>query len=239
MVVLQAFLDESYNADFFSIGAAIAEADDWDAVEDGFHQIIKQAVKDYGISHDAELHGHELMGGSNGWEPLRGKHREIADIYATALRILIDHHVVFIFRGIDVLRLRRRYKYPDPPHKIVLGHILERIDDYGKTQGAGPNSMIAACDEVGTQIEHQADFLSAKLLGTPGYRSSKLERISAPLNFLSSQPVPEIQAADLAVYLYRRRATIPHENHPAAQRTRNRLWEIIAPHIFHEGIWCP
>jgi hypothetical protein len=51
--------------------------------------------------------------------------------------------------------------------------------------------------------------------------------------------VPEIQAADLAVYLYRRRATIPRENHPAAQRTRNRLWEIIVPHIFHEGIWYP
>lgn len=237
--MLCAYLDESYTADFSSIGAIIAEQDVWDSVQREFAKIVDNAVEMHGVNPDAELHGHEIMGGAGAWKPLRGKHREAAGVYQRALRVLADHDVRIVLRGLDVARLNARYKYPQLPHAAVLGHLLERVNDEAARQGVSDDSVIVLCDQVGTQIEHNEAFETSKVFGTPGYRSSRLPKLSAPLNFVDSRYTAGVQAADLVTYLYRRRSVTPAERHPAAQRTMNRLWSTVQPLIVHDLVWLP
>ncbi|WP_366223433.1 DUF3800 domain-containing protein [Rathayibacter toxicus] len=57
---------------------------------------------------------------------------------------------------------------------------------------------------MATQEEHRSQFENYRSLGTPGYRSSRLDLISSPIQFASSKNTPGLQAVDLAVYLHRR-----------------------------------
>lgn len=237
--MLLAYLDESYSADFYSIGAVVADPEAWEEIEHGLAEVVAYAAATYGTDPAAELHGHELMGGSGGWKALRGKHREAADVYLRAVRVLRASSASILFRGVDVVRLNARYKYPALPHGVVLGHLLERIDDEAARRGAPHDSVIVLCDQVGTQIEHRREFSMFRAGGTPGYRPSQLRHLSEPLNFVDSSAVLGVQAADLVTYLYRRREVVPVERHRAAQRTMNQLWHTMSPLIRHRWVWLP
>ncbi|PZF10031.1 hypothetical protein DEJ25_13270 [Curtobacterium sp. MCPF17_011] len=232
-----AYVDESYDKDFYFIGAAVGTQEQWDRVEAAFDAIRNIAAELHGTPSDAELHGHELMGGKGPWRSLRGKHREAAGIYLTALRAARSVGIRYLFRGVDVGRLNARYSYPDPPHDVTLGHLLERIEDYtiGRKQ---TEQTIVVADEIATQTEHQRAFAGYQRFGTAGYRSSRLNWISAPINFASSKGSDGLQAVDLATYVYFRSQRI-RSPHPKAQATQERLWNEVAPVTSHRHTWLP
>lgn len=236
--MLIAHLDESYNRDFYFIGAAIADEAAWERVEENYDAIRAVTQERHNIPNAAEFHGHELMGGRGDWGSLRGKHREAAGIYAAVLRASRAAGVRYIFRGVDVARLNARYSYPEPPHTVVLGHLLERINDYARLNSFGTQVIVVA-DEIATQDEHQAQFKAYQELGTGGYRSSRLGHISAPINFASSHLTPGLQAVDMATYIHRRAATPGQQQHPKAQAVTDRLTGIIYPSTTHKHIWFP
>lgn len=237
--VLIAYLDESYNQDFYFIGAAVTTQEKWEQLEQGYTALRIQIAADHGVPPDVEFHGHELMGGAGEWAPLRGKHREAAGIYAAALRIARDAEVRYLFRGIDVNRLNARYRYPEQPHKIVLQHLLERVNAYRRDHFFwDTEEVIVIADEIATQDEHRQQFESYRLLGTPGYRSSRLDLISSPIQFASSRKAVGLQAIDLAVYLHRRRKTVI-ETHPKSAATMARLGRVIDACTSHDWIWTP
>ncbi len=237
--MLIAYVDESYNQDFYFIGAAITTQEKWEQLEEGYAALRKQIGADHGVPADVEFHGHELMGGAGEWSPLRGKHREAAGIYAAALRIARDAEVRYLFRGVDVNRLNARYRYPDQPHKVVLQHLLERVNAYRRQYFfSDTEEVIVVADEIATQEEHRRQFESYQLLGTPGYRSSKLDLISSPIQFASSKNAVGLQAVDLAVYLRRRRHTVT-ETHPKSAATMARLSGLVEVSTSHDWIWTP
>lgn len=237
--MLIAYVDESYTQDFYFIGAAIMTQEQWEVLEDAYDTIRTRAANGYGVPADAELHGHELMGGSGDWKPLRGRHREAANIYAAALHAAEEAGVRYLFRGVDVQRLNARYRYPDQPHSIVLGHLLERVNEHRRDFHVFDNEqVIVVADEISTQDDHKKQFESYQLIGTPGYRSSKLDLISAPIQFASSKDSAGLQAADLAVYLHRRRQTVT-ESHPKAASTMNRLGKYLDAATAHSWTWTP
>lgn len=237
--MLIAYLDESYNQDFYFIGAAIMTQDQWGELEDRYALIRRRAADDYGVPSTVELHGHELMGGSGNWKPLRGRHREAANIYAAALHAAEAVGVHYLFRGVDVQKLNARYRYPDQPHSIVLSHLLERVNEYRRDlHSTDMEQVIIVADEISTQDEHKRQFESYQAIGTPGYRSSKLDLISAPIQFASSASSIGLQAIDLAVYLYRRRLTIT-ETHPKAASTMRRLGRHLDSSTAHAWTWQP
>jgi len=119
--MLLAYVDESYDRDFYYIAAAIAPQDVWDELESALDQIRARTAEQHGLPADVELHAHEIMGGEGDWRPLRGKHREAAGIYPAALTAARDAGVKYVFRGVDIGRLNARYKYPDQPHGVVFG----------------------------------------------------------------------------------------------------------------------
>ncbi|PPG55758.1 DUF3800 domain-containing protein [Rathayibacter sp. AY1C5] len=237
--MLIAYVDESYTQDFYFIGAAVTTQEKWEQLERGYAALREQIAADHGVPADVEFHGHELMGGAGEWAPLRGKHREAAGIYAAALRIAQEAEVRYLFRGVDVKRLNARYRYPEQPHKVVLQHLLERVNEYRRyVFSSDTEEVIVVADEIATQEEHRRQFESYQLLGTPGYRPSKLDLISSPIQFASSRNAAGLQAVDLAVYLHRRRQTVT-ETHPKSAATMARLSGLVTASTSHDWIWTP
>jgi hypothetical protein len=235
--MLLAYVDESYDRDFYYMAAAIAPQDVWDELERVLEELRARTAQLHGLPVDVELHGHEIMGGKGEWGPLRGKHREAAGIYAAALTAARHAGVKYVFRGVDITRLNARYKYPEQPHGVVFGHLLERINDHALSIRE-PDQVVVVADEIATQDEHRRQFEGYRLSGTPGYRSSTLLRISSPINFASSRLTPGLQVVDLAAYLHHRRSTVV-ESHRAARATVRRLSALIETTTVHNLTWEP
>lgn len=235
---LVAYLDESYNSERFFLGSAIAPAETWNTVDQRLIQLRDIQVELHGISPEAELHAHEILGGKGEWKPLRGKHREANQIIKLALSILQEEQVKFIFRGVDVTRLNARYKYPRPPHAVALQHTLERINEHAKRLGETEPVLLYA-DIVDTKEELQAQFAGYKENRTDGYRPSNLEHLQQPIRFLDSRLSPGLQAVDIGIYLYRRFECIPVEKNANAQRARKPLENLLQEMTVHRHTWLP
>lgn len=235
--VLIAYVDESYDRDYYFLGAAIASYEAWDALASRYDAVRAATAERHHIPADAEFHGHEIMGGTGDWSAFRGKHREAVGVYVAALRAARDCGVRYLFRGLDISRLHARYAYPHQPHDIVFSHLLERIDEYTAKTHQTEQTIVVA-DQIATQEDHKAQFIGYQQDGTAGYRPSKLERISAPINFADSRQTPGLQAADLAVYIHRRRSTM-REKHPQARRSMARIINLIDPTTEHSWTWKP
>lgn len=235
--MLIAYVDESYDQEFFYIGAALATPAQWERIAVELDTVREQTAELHGTPRNAELHGHELMGGKGCWKPLRGKHREAAGIYVRALTIARQHGVRYIFRGLDVRRLNSRYKYPHPPYTVVLSHLLERINEQTCREGHKEPTLVVA-DQITDEAVQQAKYLSYREDGTPGYRSSKLDKLDAPISFCDSSATDGLQIADLAIYAHRRRERTPLQD-PRAVKTLRRICNQIDPSTRYAGTWQP
>jgi len=235
--MLIAYVDESYEGDLYCIGAAIAEQDVWETVEDGLEKLRRLNNDLHGTPLDAEFHAHCIMNGRADWKPLRSRAREATQIYKAALEVARDANVRYIFRGMDVARQKARYRYPNPPHSVVLGHLLERINDYAKVTTPGQQCIVVA-DDIASKPTLQREFEEYQKIGTGGYRTSRLEQISAPFTFSDSRGVDGIQVADLGTYIFRRRSD-PGPVHPRAQKAQKMLWGVIDETCTHRNIWLP
>lgn len=236
--MLTAYLDESYDSSFYFIGAAIADNEAWDRLAIGYSDIRALTASLHGTGVDAEFHGHSLMNACDGWSALFGKHRETAGIYRAALIAAANVGVQYIFRGVDVQRLNARYRYPDQPHKVVLGHLLERIEQFADSRHEDEPIAIVA-DEIATQAEHQVQFRSYQEVGTPGYRSSNLPHLADHVDFESSDAFVGLQAIDMALYVRRRLSDSTVGRNRKALATRSRLWACVSPSVYHNWVWEP
>lgn len=236
--MLIAYLDESYNRDFYFIGAAIAADEQWSALDAEYEATRATTRAHHDIPAGAEFHGHQIMDGKGEWRALRGKHREAAGVYTAVLTANHAAGVQYIFRGVDVARLNARYSYPYPPHTVVLSQLLERINDYTRLNSPTAETIIVA-DEIATQDQHQAQFRVHQELGTGGYRTSQLEHISPPINFANARLSTGLQAVDMATYIHRCTATPGQTQHPKAQAVTDRLAQLIYSSTSERSIWYP
>ncbi|MDO4888173.1 MAG: DUF3800 domain-containing protein [Actinomycetaceae bacterium] len=237
--MLIAYVDESFpqGQDFYFIGAAIAEQDAWNDLEDKFANLRSKFATLHGLPSEIEFHGHEIMGGAHEWKGLRGRHREAFSVYNEALRAVASADVSFLFKGLDVVRLAKRYSDPFPPYMVTMTFLLEKINEHARTQS--PDECIVVADMNSLQDKFQKNFEDYKTRGTFGYKKSKLERLSSPLNFADSSTVIGLQAIDLALYVYQRCHCAPENEHPKARRSREKLWAIIEPNVTYQNIWYP
>lgn len=100
--VLIAYVDESYDRDFYFIGAAVANIEQWEHLSDAYGSIRRRTAAEHGTDPRIEFHAHELMGGNGAWAQFRGRHREAAGVYIAALRASRECGVRYLFRGVDV-----------------------------------------------------------------------------------------------------------------------------------------
>ena len=233
---LVAFVDESYRDDHYYVGAVVCASGNLIDLSQRLSAIRHECARKYGVDPQAtEFHAHDLMQGRNDWDALRGRTGEAVWVYRQVVRAIVDTNSRILIEGIDVRRLHARYAYPDPPHEVALRHLLERIDE--RCADAG-RTVHVECDIIDKQNELTRVFQRFASTGTPGYRSSRLPRIHQPLSFVDSRTSDGVQAADMAIYLYRR-AKEEHAGNVRAAKATARLMTAMQPAITHERKWCP
>lgn len=225
VLVLYAFVDESYTSDRYYVSALVVDEQELGAIAAGVAS-AKRYAEGFGIVAGAELHGYEIMSGEGAWEPIRGQHRAAAAIYGRALAEIAAVRGARLFiQGVDVARLNARYRYPEPPHLVALRHVLEDVDRYASACRQG---VIVIEDEVPDQADHAHKVAGYQRLTTGGYKPRDLRRIEMPIRFGSSAESPGLQASDLAVYLHRRiDAHVDADSRAAA--AADRLWTMLRP----------
>jgi hypothetical protein len=223
--MLYAFIDESYTQDRYYMSAFVVDEDHLGAVS-AAAGVARKYAEGFGIPEDAELHAYQIMSGRGEWKPIRGNHRAAIAIYGNALRQFAGLPTGKLFvSGVDVVRLNARYRYPDPPHRATLRYLLEAVDRYAKKV---KQRVVIIADEVPDQESHGQRMADYQLIGTGGYRPSKLESIDMPINFGSSAQSPGLQASDLMVYAFRR-LDAHTESNVRARAAVEGLWAITEP----------
>lgn len=151
------------------------------------------------------------------------------------MQTIADHDVRVIVRGVDIVRLHKRYSAPDHPHSITLTHIIERIDEYAEFVD---DHALMIADEVDGQDDYRRDLWQYQRSSTWGYRSRQITRIVDTIHFAPSTSSRLVQAADLIAYLARRRETHV-ETDERAERANAALWARIQPRVWHNNCWLP
>ncbi|WP_305785827.1 DUF3800 domain-containing protein [Symbioplanes lichenis] len=231
--MLLAYLDESYSKDWYFMAALLCDGAGAQALSKALDEIVEKAVAAHGVAEDAELHGYELFQGEGWWRGVPPRAR--IGVYNRAFQAIADHGNALILRGMDSAGQRQRYAVVKPPHTVVLGHLLERIDDYCRSQN---QHVLAIADEVGEQSVHRQDVAHYRKHRTGGYRSRRLTQVVDTLHFAPSDASRLIQAIDLVTFLYRRIETHT-ESDERAKRANQALWARIEPLIVHRLCWYP
>lgn len=206
--------------------AAVALSEELDGV-------AAKAACAYGLSKDVELHGHEIFQAKGGWRAVPPRAR--VGVFDDFVEAVAAQDVRVIARAMDVVGQKARYTYCDPPHTVVLQHLLERIDEHAEDLG---EYALVIADEVEGQAQHRADLSAYKERGTIGYRRRRLTRIVDTLHFAPSHASRLVQAADMIAFLYRR--TFTHqESDERSRKAKIAMWNRLAPRVHHELCWFP
>ena len=217
---LHAFLDESYGADHYYMAAVVVDDLEYRKLCDGLDRVASTAHEQFNVDPDVEFHAHDIMQGRKSWECFRGQVHEAVALYRAAARAVRESGALLIIEGVDVTRLNNRYKYPDPPYDVTLRHALERVNECAERCEL---LCRVTADFVNDHNQHRAAVEGYMRTGTPGYRTSKLERLVQPVQWSDSGDERGIQAADMLAYMYRR----VHEPEPSRSGRADRAARTI------------
>ena len=232
--MLLTYLDESYNDERYYIAALAVPEDQVRPLTLALDKVVEDVSWEHpAVSLHAELHGKELFQGHGAWRSLQPRQR-IA-VYRSAFEAITAHNVDIIVRGVMCQKLIERYKYPEKPHRVVLGHLLERVDSLAARKA---DLALVIADEVQGQNEHRQDLWTFQRYATPGYKSKKITRVVDTMHFVPSHASRMVQACDLIAYLYLRLHG-HKEKSERVQRANEELWTVVQPRLQHEHTWWP
>jgi len=231
--VLLTYVDESYTDRWFAMAGLLVDGPAAVALSDELERVAAAAAAAYQLDAKVELHGHEIFHAGGDWAgvPVRAR----VGVFDDVIEAVAAQDVKVIARAMDVVGQRARYPHPDPPHTVVLQHLLERVDECAIEHG---DYALVIADEVDGQAKHRTDLSVYREVGTNGYRRRKLTRIVDTLHFAPSHASRLVQAADVITFLYRRVFT--HEE--ADERSRKAkvsMWKRLQPRVHHELCWFP
>ncbi|MEU0477677.1 DUF3800 domain-containing protein [Streptosporangium sp. NPDC006013] len=231
--MLLAYTDESYNKAFHFITALLVPGQAATSLTTALDGVVAAAWEMHSsLPMDAELHAHEMFHRKGPWAKFTVP--ELVKIYGLALDAIAVHDVAIIIRGVDKIGLEERYSQPDPPHGVVLTHLLERIDNYATERG---EYALMIADEVDGQARYRSDLAWYRANGTWGYRAQKIARVVDTIHFAPSSASRLLQAADLVAFLHQRCQR--KEKDPRAQQANEELWARITSKIHHQMCWYP
>ncbi|MFD7161332.1 hypothetical protein ACFV9C_42570 [Kribbella sp. NPDC059898] len=197
-------------------------------------QVVQDAASAYAVSPTAELHAYALVNGKDDWKDLAPQVRARIGIYDKAMAAIGRRPVKLFLCGVDIPALRRRYSYPEPPHTVVLQHVLERVDEHARSIR---ERVLFIADEVAEADSHPPgpDRLSQA-------RDSRLPveqaRTGGRHDPLRASRTSLVQAADLIAFLHRRQRTHTGTDKRAA-RANERIWTHVQPRVVQDGSGCP
>jgi hypothetical protein len=228
-----AYVDESYTNDWFAMSALLIDGAAAVALTDELDRVAAAAAKAYDLPAGVELHGHEIFHAGGAWSgvPVRAR----VGVFDDVVEAVAAQDVRVIVRAMDLRGQRARYSLPEPPHSVVLQHLLERVDECARSLG---EYALVIADEVDGQAKHRADLSTYREVGTTGYRHRKLTRIVDTLHFAPSSASRLVQAADMITFLYRRVFT-HEETDERSRKAKIAMWDRLRPRVHHERCWFP
>jgi hypothetical protein len=231
--VLLTYVDESYTDDWFTMAALLLDGPAAVALTAELDRVASAAAAAYGLVDDVELHGHEVFHAGGRWSgvPVRAR----VGVFDDVVEAVAAQDVRVIARAMDVVGQRARYQTADPPHSVVLQHLLERIDECATSVG---DYALVIADEVDGQAKHRTDLSTYREVGTTGYRQRKLTRIVDTLHFAPSRASRLVQAADMITFLYRRVFT-HRESDTRSRKAKIAMWNRLRPRVHHDLCWFP
>ncbi|OIN79104.1 DUF3800 domain-containing protein [Mycobacterium malmoense] len=232
--MLLAYLDESYDRRHYWITALVCPDTTLKPIIQSLDDTL--AVGEYPLHSRTELHGRDLFHGEKDFVRLHGQPRRRIKLYGEALDAIAKEPSVQIFiRGIDRAAQRARYTTPHHPHDVVLGHLLERIDEYAATEN---QPLLVIADEIQDAKHHRASLWQYQNSGTWGYRSRVLNQVVDTIHFSPSNSSRLLQAADLVSFLnYRIKSGLDTDSR--AVKANAGLWARVAPQVRHCYCWVP
>jgi hypothetical protein len=141
--VLLTYVDESYNDSWFAMAALLVDGPAAVALTDALDRVAAASARAYGLDAGVELHENEIFhaGGAWGGVPVRARVGAFDDV----VEAVAAHDVRVIARAMDIVGQRARYQAPDPPHTVILQHLLERVDECATRLG---DYALVIADEV-------------------------------------------------------------------------------------------
>lgn len=234
--MLLAYVDESYDANRYWIIALVCPEESVIPLTRALDHVVEKAAASYdGVAADAELHGHTLFHGIADWSSLTAMARARIGVYNDAFAAIGESDAEVLIRGVHVPRLRERYARPYHPHEVVLGHVLEKVDECAEKHDA---LALVIADEVDQADTYRRRLWHFQRFSTPGYRARRLDRIADTIHFAPSHASRLLQAADLVAFLYRRMDS-DVERDDRAVRANAALWARVAPKVVHQWCWTP
>ncbi len=230
-----AYIDESYTDAYYFIGAVIVDDGTAPALDRALDEVAEAARTTHlpSVPGPLELHGYPLFQGKGEWAAIKEKTRARIAVYEDCMRAIGQQDVQVFLHGLDRRSHRAHYGASAwPAHEVILPRLLERLNDFGRDMR---EQILVIADEVDDPERHRLDLHQAKLHGTPGYRSSRLENILDTLHFAPSHHSRLIQAADLVTFLHRRHRTKTNPD-PREAATTDRLWSHIQPRVRHDAL---
>jgi hypothetical protein len=193
-------------------------------------------IGEYPLNPRTELHGRDLFHGVKDFARLHREPRRRIKLYGDALQAIAKQPSVQIFiRGINRDAQRKRYSTVHHPHDVVLGHLLERIDEYAESQD---QPLLVIADEVQDAKHHRSSLWEYQNSGTWGYRSRVLKQVVDTIHFSPSNSSRLLQAADLVSFLHHR-ITSGVETDQRAVKANASLWARVSPQVRHCSCWVP
>lgn len=235
-----AYVDESFNRAQHWVAALLIQHERINATARALRDVVEQAADDYDIAERAELHGHDLFHGKGEFAPMRQMPRARIALYSAVFRVLAEAECWVILRGVSKPGLERRYgPGRHHPHRIVMTHLIERIDMFcGSARGGDDHAVIVADEHHETQSMLLRDLVSYQDRGTWGYLSRRIHRVVDTIHFVNSRTNPLVQGADLIAFLALRSKTV-EESDPRATRATAAIQAILQPRIHHDHCWWP
>ncbi|MEU1808719.1 DUF3800 domain-containing protein [Micromonospora sp. WMMD1076] len=231
--MLLTYVDESYTDRWFTMAALLIGGPAAISLTDELERVAGAAAKAYGLEPGVELHGHEIFHAAGAWAgvPVRAR----VGVFDDVVEAVAGQDVKVIARAMDIAGQRARYSAPEPPHTVVLQHLLERVDECATRFG---DYALVIADEVDGQAKHRTDLSAYREVGTKGYRHRKLTRIVDTLHFAPSRASRLVQAADVITFLYRRVYT-HQETDERSRKAKIAMWKRLQPRVHHELCWFP
>jgi uncharacterized protein DUF3800 len=234
--VLLAYLDESYDENRYWITGLLCPEDTLIPLT----QALDTVVSGFEFAPPAprlELHGYELFHGEDQWKFLKKEPRRRIKVYGDALDAVAKFPDVRIFiRGIDRKRQKARYSTVIHPHKVVLGHLLERLDEHAEHHG--DHRLLVIADEIHDAATHRSSLWDYQHSGTEGYRPRVLTQVVDTMHFAPSHASRLLQASDLISYLHHRMSSGADTDQRALKANAG-LWARVQPQVQHRFCWCP
>lgn len=219
--MILAFLDESARSgELYYMGALMVGDKEARKLEKALDTIVENVSHDVpGFDPVTELHGYEVFHQKDGWKDV--PIWLTVNICKQVAKAICESGAVFVFRGIDVQKLKDKYTNPHPAHGLALSHALESVQrvlnlDYTD------ESVLVLADEHHTAPDSRTRFRSMRTAAQKGYTSIPLSDLIDTIYFGPSNHSRLLQAADMATFLTNRSVTIT-ESHPQAKKAMQEI----------------